>query len=98
MYYSFTLDTSRQRLEEALESFAVMCEPSLHDAAPLSVAMDRMKTHEKEIEAISLTLRIQGVHQDDFTTALPLLTPDKVFALISQETPTSTIDVRCFGG
>ncbi|TXH89184.1 MAG: hypothetical protein E6Q71_04080 [Pseudomonas sp.] len=94
MSYSFKVDTTRERLIEALETVAIIEAPSAHTADQVAVARDRMMSHAKEIEAVCMTLRVQGVRQDQFLDYLPGMTPEHVMVEIYQAGPGAEVEAR----
>lgn len=95
MSYSFKVETSRQRLIEALEALVIIDVPSV-TVEQLEVARERMTTHAKEIEAVSMTLRVQGIKEDQFDDYLPTMTPEHVMIEISQDGPGAEIVAKQF--
>lgn len=96
MSYHFKVETTRQRLIEALETVAIIEDPSAHEVEKVVVARDRMTSNAKEIEAVCMTLRVQGIKQDQFLEYLVDMTPEHVMVEISQEGPGAEVDARQF--
>ncbi|WP_055137515.1 hypothetical protein [Pseudomonas corrugata] len=96
MSYSFKVDTSRQRLIEALEAVSIIEAPSRYSLDQLEVARERMTSHAQEIEAVSMTLRVQGIKEEQFLDYLPTMTPEHVMVEITQKAPGAEVEARQF--
>jgi len=96
MSYSFKVETSRQRLIEALEAVTIIQGPSRHTLEQLAVARERLNSHAKEIEAVSMTLRVQGIKEDQFLDYLPSMTPEHVMVEIHQAGPGAEVEAKQF--
>jgi hypothetical protein len=70
---------TENRLAEAIKAVGNIVAPSgTLNADELELALDRMKTHATEIEAVYVTLRQRGVVEADFASAVATLTPGDV--------------------
>lgn len=96
MYYSFKIHTTRQRLQEAMHTVVVMQMPADHSADEIAIATERMVSHAKEIEAVCMTLRVQGYDEGRFIECLQTMTAEHVFVELTQVKPGGLVDARQF--
>ncbi|PQZ60008.1 hypothetical protein CQ050_26940 [Achromobacter sp. MYb9] len=96
MYYSFKIQTTRQRLQEAMRTVVVMQMPADHSEDEISIATKRMVSDAKEIEAVCMTLRVQGCDEGRFIECLQTMTAEHVFVKLSQASPGDLVNARQF--
>lgn len=95
-YYSFKVDTTRQRLVESIEAITLMLTPNPRSLEQLETVKNRLASHAKEIEAVSMTLRVQGVSEDKFLDYLPTMTPEHVMIEIHQQSLSAEVETKQF--
>ncbi|MFY3552488.1 hypothetical protein YH64_016270 [Achromobacter sp. LC458] len=96
MYYSFKIQSTRRRLQEAMQTVVVMQTPADHSENEIAIATKRMVSHAKEIEAVCMTLRVQGCDEGRFVECLQSMTAEHVFVELSQASPEDLVIARQF--
>lgn len=81
---SFSCETSRRRLIEALEAYTIIKSPYAYTVEQVAGAQKRQISHAQEMEAVRLTLLLRGAEDDEFYHELALVTPDQVIVEIHQ--------------